>query len=134
MSSKISPSTATKIVATFAVAALSLSAFAGRYWLGGATADESDNMFGANANWNSKDDGSGDQGKPGSGTSTTYFYNYRQGLIVFDETAAVENNVYVATASESPFAWKAVGASFGIVALGKELDVDENSSRTPTWL
>ena len=82
MSTRKPSSIATKIVATFAIAALSLSAFAGRYWLGGATADESDNMFGANANWNSKDDGSGDQGKPGSGTSTTYFYNYRQGLIV----------------------------------------------------
>lgn len=118
-------------------AALLLSAstaLAGRYWLGGATADESDNMFGSNANWNSKEDGSGDQGKPGSGTSTTYFYNYRQGLIVFNETATVENNVFVATASESPFIWKAAEPSFGIVALGKELDVDESSSRTPTWL
>ena len=135
MSARKPSSIATKIVATFAVAALSLSAFAGRYWLGTVADSEGRYLLDEAQNWaSSSETGSGGKGMPGAGTSTTYFYTYKNGSTFFNTLATLENNVCVATKSDDAFVWDATDLNCGFLATGKELQIDANADRAPTSL
>ena len=78
MSSRKPSSIATKIVATFAIAALSLSAFAGRYWRG----ETDDALFSNTENWATSSGGAGGNSYPGHNgdEGTTYYRHYLNGL------------------------------------------------------
>lgn len=133
MSAKIPSSIAVKIVATFAIAALSLSLFAGRYWLG-ATDDA---LFSKSENWaSSSENGSGGKGKPDTSTSTTYFYTYKNGLIVFDEAATVANSVCVSTQNsiDKFFVWQATALGNGISAPNNDFQLANNGTYSPAYL
>lgn len=133
MSARKPSSIATKIVATFAIAALSLSLFAGRYWLG-ATDDA---LFSKSENWaSSSENGSGGKGKPDTSTSTTYFYTYKNGLIVFDEAATVANSVCVSTQNsiDKFFVWQATALGNGISAPNNDFQLANNGTYSPAYL
>ena len=133
MSTRKPSSIATKLAATFAVAALSLSAFAGRYWLG-ATDDA---LFSKSENWaSSSENGSGGKGKPDTSTSTTYFYTYKNGLIVFDEAATVANSVCVSTQNsiDKFFVWQATALGNGISAPNNDFQLANNGTYSPAYL
>ena len=116
MSSRKPSSITTKIVATFAIAALSLSAFAGRYWRG-ATDDA---LFSNTENWATSSGGAGGNSYPGQNgdESTTYYRNYLNGLCVIDGAYTVPGDVDIGTASSSYFVWRANASTSGITTTG----------------
>ena len=134
MSTRKPSSIATKIVATFAVAALSLSAFAGRYWV---AADNSDALWSTTANWSDQKDGTSGATEPGDGTGTIYFCKYKNGATIFDKLGVGPGNVQIGTQDERYFVWSATDAAYGLDATGKELQICQNisnSDRTPAKL
>ncbi len=131
MSTRKPSSIATKIVATFAIAALSLSAFAGRYWLG-KTADA---LFSETGNWATASGGNAGASIPGDGsTGTTYFRNYTNGRCVFGALYTVPDAVRIDTQNETPFVWSATDPSYGMISSANGLRVCEDSSKSPAWL
>ena len=116
MSTRKPSSIATKIVATFAIAVLSLSAFAGRYWRG-ATDDA---LFSNTENWATSSGGAGGNSYPGQNgdESTTYYRNYLNGLCVIDGAYTVPGDVDIGTASSSYFVWRAKDSTSGITTTG----------------
>ena len=130
MSARKPSSIATKIAATFAIAALSLSAFAGRYWLG-KTADA---LFSETGNWATASGGNAGASVPGDGSGTTYFRNYTNGRCVFDALYTVPDTVRIDTYSETPFVWSATDSSYGMTSAANGLRVCEDSSKSPAWL
>jgi hypothetical protein len=134
MSTRKPSSIATKIAATFAVAALSLSAFAGRYWV---AADNSDALWSNTANWSDQKDGTSGATEPGDGTGTIYFCKYKNGATIFDKLGVGPGNVQIGTQDERYFVWSATNAAYGLDATGKELQICQNisnSDRTPAKL
>ena len=116
MSSRKPSSIATKIVATFAIAALSLSAFAGRYWRG----ETDDALFSNTENWATSSGGAGGNSYPGQNgdEGTTYYRNYLNGLCVIDGAYTVPGDVDIGTASSSYFVWRANASTSGITTTG----------------
>ena len=134
MSTRKPSSIATKIAATFAVVALSLSAFAGRYWV---AADGSDAKWSNTANWSDQKDGTPGATEPGDGTGTIYFCKYKNGATIFDKLGVGPGNVQIGTQNDRYFVWSATDAANGLDATGKELQICQNiynSDRTPAKL
>ncbi len=114
MSTRKPSSIATKIVATFAIAALSLSAFAGRYWLGG------DGYWLDKAKWASDSSSTtGGANVPDSSGGTVYFNN--SGSLVFNAGGNIGSSdvkINSGTSSE-PVMWSASEPSYGLTTTGK---------------
>ena len=114
MSTRKPSSIATKLVATFAVAALSLSAFAGRYWLGG------DGYWLDTAKWASDSSSTtGGANVPDSSGGTVYFNN--SGSLVFNAGGNIGSSdvkINSGTSSE-PVVWSASEPSYGLTTTGK---------------
>ena len=102
MSTRKPLSIATKLAATFAVVALSLSAFAGRYWV---AADGSDAKWSNTANWSDQKDGTPGATEPGDGTGTIYFCKYNNGATIFDKLGVGPGNVQIGTQDERTKFW-----------------------------
>ena len=134
MSTRKPSSIATKIVATFAIAALSLSAFAGRFWLGTSLDDKGQALFGDQNNWAESSGGTAGATLPGSSNDgTTYFRDFLNGSIVFNQLPSLSNNVRVDTASESPFVWRATEPGNGFTTTGY-IRICEDAGKSPAHL
>ena len=137
MSTRKPSSIATKIVATFAIAALSLSAHAKRYWHGtNATA-----LYSDEANWGSGSSSS-TTGASAPDSDTTDEVIFRKSLVagnnktVFDGAYTVGAYVYMETQTPSsdPFVWSATDPTYGLTMTANEWRFGRYTDRTPTWL
>ncbi len=127
-----------RLSAGLAAAFFATTAFAGRYWLG-TTDDASDT-----ANWASSRDGSSGKSAPDSTTGTTYFYDYKNGKIVFK--SAIDcggNSVLLNTGASDFFEFDADDDAYGFAvtsgdkkgfALAGNTDVNGVTVQSPTNL
>ena len=121
---------ACRLLGALALVAFALSAHAGRFWRG-ATADA---LFSETENWATSSGGAGGATLPGSsGDGTTYFRNFLNGSIVFDQLPSLGNNVRVDTASESPFVWRATEPDKGFATTGY-INICEDADKSPAHL
>ena len=122
------------IVLALAALLASTTAFAGRFWV----CSSDDARFSNTNNWSASQDGAGGATKPGDGsTSTTYFYKYKNGGIVFDELSPLlPGDVRVGTKSDDYFVWSATDPSFGLFGTNRSVQVGDKISGvcTPTRL
>ena len=111
-----------RFAAVMAVSLAATSAFAGRWWVGAADGNA---LFSTEANWAKERNGAGGYTKPGDGgTSTTYFYKYYNGRIVFDELSPLlPGNVLVGTRTNEYFVWSATDPAHGLFATNREIHV-----------
>ncbi len=134
MSTRKPSSIATKIVATFAIAALSLSAQATRYWRG----TESTALFSGAANWSESSSGSTGATAPDASTGDTAYRLSTAGInkTVFDGAYTVSANVYIETQTprNSPFVWSATDPSYGLAMTADGWKFGRYADRTPAWL
>lgn len=135
MSTRKPSSIATKIVATFAIAALSLSAQATRYWHG----TESTALFSDTANWSDASGGSTGFSVPDSTTGDTTFRASKlagNNKTVFDGVYTNGANVYIETLTSrsAPFIWSATDASYGLTTTADGWKFGRYADKAPAWL
>ncbi len=123
---------ACRISAAVLIALAAANALAGRYWVCGSD----DASFSNTSNWSASQDGAGGASKPGAGTSTTYFFKYKNGRIVFDELPTLAGDVRVGTKSDDYFTWSATDPSCGLIGTNRSVNVGDRISGacTPTRL
>ena len=128
-------SIATKIVATFAIAALSLSAQAARYWHG----TQSTALFSDTANWSESSGGSTGVSAPDANTGDTTFRASKlagNNKTVFDGVYTNGANVYIETLTQrdAPFVWSATDPSYGLTMTVDGWKFGRYADKTPAWL
>ncbi len=135
MSTRKPSSIATKIVATFAIAALSLSAQATRYWHG----TQSTALFSDTANWSESSGGSTGVSAPDANTGDTTFRASKlagNNKTVFDGVYTNGANVYIETLTQrdAPFVWSATDPSYGLTMTVDGWKFGRYADKTPAWL
>ena len=118
-------------VLAFVFVFVSAQAFAVRYWRG----SEEGSLFSTPENWFKNDERTTiADTKPDTSKGLTYWLDYNNGLTVFDEAAAVGDNVEFGTGSELAFVWRATDPSYGLTVTGASFHLGYNADKSPTYL